>query len=50
MYNPMKPRSVNQPLPADTLLEKPWAVRIRPYTTQGWRPTSAVIQPAVLAM
>src|SRR5229473_3003037 len=38
----INPSSVNMPLPAETVLEYPSLVSIRPYTSQGWRPSSAV--------
>jgi hypothetical protein len=50
VYMPMNPKRVNMLLPAETTLEKPFSVRISPYTSQGWRPSSAVIHPAVLAI
>ena len=50
VYIPMKPMRVNRALPADTEGEFPSMVRIRPCTSQGCRPSSAVSQPAVLAM
>ena len=46
----MKPSSVNKALPAETCVDAPSDVRIKPYTSQGWRPSSAVTHPAVLAM
>src|SRR5690242_20603334 len=46
----MNPSRVKSPLPAETFDEYPTVVRINPYTNHGWRPTSAVNHPAVLAM
>ena len=46
----MNPRSVNSPLPAWTYRDDPSVVRIKPYTSHGWRPISAVSHPAVFAM
>jgi hypothetical protein len=46
----VKPISVNRAVPECTRGLAPSAVRMRPYTSQGWRPSSAVIQPVVVAM
>ena len=50
MYNPINPISVNHAFPAATRGEIPCAVRINPWISQGCRPNSAVIHPAVFAM
>ena len=41
---------VKSTVPEWTVGLAPCAVRNRPYTSQGWRPSSAVIQPTVFAM
>ena len=35
--------------PDDTSGDTASVVRIRPWTTQGWRPTSAAVQPMLMA-
>src|ERR1700730_5082785 len=50
VYSPMNPSSVNSVLPECTCVEYPSDTRTSPYTSHGWRPTSAVIHPAVFAM
>ena len=42
--------SVKSALPTDTWAEWASAVRRMPWMIHGWRPSSAVIQPAVFAM
>src|SRR5579884_1011849 len=49
-YIPAKPIAVKIVSPLTTLGEAACAVRIRPYTIQGWRPTSVTAQPASFAM
>ena len=47
---PGYPMRVNSAVPPWTVGLAPSLVRRSPYTSHGWRPSSAVIQPAVVAM
>ena len=49
-YSPAKPSVVKTTSPGLTRDEPASAVRNRPWTIQGWRPSSAVHHPAVVAM
>src|SRR5437868_12499879 len=49
-YRPRNPSNVNKTLPECTSGDAPSAVRSSPYTSHGWRPSSVVIQPAVVAI